>query len=740
MKLRISLLLFGVILLGLLGTVRLIDPPPVVAVREAYFDTLQRTRPRPPPDLPIRIVDIDDTSLSMLGQWPWPRDVMAEMVYQLRAAGVAVIAFDILFAEPDRLSPATIFAEGGVGDFPELDDALRDALRSDEFALLDNDVAFAEALGTSRIVLGTARTGVPNEIQPTPKADIIPFGERQIELLPEIDGLTPIVPVLEQAATGIASISVAPTGDTTVVRSAPLIWNTNQGVMPGLALEALRVAFGEDSLILFQGEGAGEGISAIGLGQMDIPTQTDGSFILHYRNETRESYVPAHVVLSGDAPADLSGSIVFVGSSAAGLLDLRTTALGQTVPGVSIHAQIAEQILEGRFLSRTDFVQGLEYLMFIYSGLVVAAVMSISGPGLSVIAGTVAGMVTVWASWTAFTDRGLLIDVTFPLAGGFIAFSLLALFRLFVTDRDARLTRRSFSRFVAPDVLREIEKGGHKLDLGGRDQTVTVMFSDIRQFTPLSASLSAQNLVALLNRLFTALSDAIMTERGTIDKFMGDAIMAFWNAPVQTEDHVRSACLAALRMRDALDTFNAEGEEDDIAMGIGVAVGPACVGNIGSSQQFNYTAVGETVNVAARVEAACRHLQCDIAATDLVRDETPEFAWLYAGNVDLKGVSDRQRLYVLAGGEAMRALGDFRAVEKSLQDLIDAVLTGGAHGYALTECLDFAREHAPYLEEFFHRLPARRDDFTDQEVDLPAEDPAKEVTESEPVPPQAAFP
>ncbi len=251
------------------------------------------------------------------------------------------------------------------------------------------------------------------------------------------------------------------------------------------------------------------------------------------------------------------------------------------------------------------------------------------------------------------------------------------------------------------------------------------MFSDIRQFTPLSAALSAQNLVALLNRLFTALSDAIMAERGTIDKFMGDAIMAFWNAPVQTEDHAKSACLAALRMRDALESFNAEGDEDEIAMGIGVAVGPACVGNIGSRQQFNYTAVGETVNVAARVEAACRHLQCDIAATELVRNEAPELAWLYAGNVDLKGVAERQRLYVLAGGEELKRLGDFRDVERALEDLIDTVLTGNPHGYALTECLDFAREHAPYLEDFFRQIPSRRDDFTDEEPEAEAPDEAR---------------
>jgi adenylate cyclase len=710
---RKAVLVIGLCLLGVLTVIRAFDPGPLRALRDGYFDTLQRLSPRAAADLPVRVVDIDEASLRRLGQWPWPRDRLAALVERLQDYGVAVIVFDVLFPEPDRMSPASLALR--LGDRGLLAPGVTEA----DLAALDNDLRFASALGAANVVLGTAQSSDPAAGGLVAKAGFVEIGALPAQGLLPLAAAVPVLPPLLDAAAGLGVINISPFDTATVVRRVPLVWRGTAGLLPTLSVEALRVATGETTFLLSGAPDLDGFVQALRFGAADIPTTADGQIWVRYRPNTADLYVPAWTVLAEGADpalaARLSGTIVFVGTSAAGLLDIRTTALGENVPGVSIHAQVLEQILQGDYLRRDGLVEALDVIVFLLLGCVVTGVMSVSGPLASITAGMVSAVAVTGASWLAFRDHGILFDATFPLLGGFLAFAGLSAFQFVVADRDKRMIRRSFSHYVAPSVLTAIERGGHKLQLGGIMQPVTVMFSDIRGFTPLSERLTAPELVELLNRLFTDLGAEILREQGTIDKFIGDAIMAFWNAPMPMEDHATRAALAALGMRDALRRFNAEGHAPlPVAVALGLATGVVCVGNIGSRDRFNYTVVGETVNQAARIEAGCRAVDYDILVSREVALAAPGLAFLDAGHLTLKGVSDRIAAHILVGDPRLAASPEFAALRAAQERLIRALRSGTATDGPAAECRRLCRTVEPGLVGFIDRMLLRPGDYHDQ--------------------------
>ena len=700
----------GFVLLAALTLVRVADPYPVQALREVYFDMLQRLAPRAAADLPVRVVDIDEASLQALGQWPWPRDRLAALVDRLTGYGAAAVVFDVLFPEADRMSPARVM------DTLRTLGVLAPGVTAADLAPLDNDARFARSIRGGRVVLGTANSTDPAAGGIESLAGFVEVGDTPGAAALPITAAVPILEPLRAAAAGIGVINISPFDQATVVRRVPLVWRGPLGPLPTLSVEALRVASGESTLVL-KGEADLPAVMAsVRVAGVTVPVTPDGQMWVRYRPDTPALYVSARTVLAaGDDPAvraRLEGNIVFIGTSAAGLLDIRTTALGQNVPGVSIHAQVLEQILQGDFLRRDGPVEAAEILAFLVMGLIVVGVMSVSGPIASILAGAVATAVVTGGSWLAFRDHGILFDATFPLAGGFLIFAGVSAYQFVIADRDKRMIRRSFSHYVAPSVLGQIERGGHRLQLGGVMQPVTVMFSDIRGFTPLSETMTASELVDVLNRLFTALGDEILAEQGTIDKFIGDAIMAFWNAPLEMADHPSHAARAALGMRAALKRFNAAGGAPlPVAVALGLATGTVCVGNIGSRDRFNYTAVGETVNQAARIEAGCRTVDYDILLSQEAARAAPEMAFLDAGRLTLKGVSGRIGASILVGGATMAATAAFAALAGAHDRLTCALATDTPHEAALAECVGLGVALEPGLASFYARIAMRRDDF-----------------------------
>lgn len=701
---------FGIFLLFALVGLRINDPTPVQSLRLAYFDELQKWHPRTLEDLPVSVVDIDERSLAELGQWPWPRHMLADLVDKLGAGGAAAIAFDVLFLEPDRLSPHRLFSQAIYSELPY-------ARRADK--LPDNDKIFAHSMQDQQVILGIASTLTQTDGALLQKSGIVEIGDTPSSGFVLSPGFSLPLSELSAAAKGLGSINMSPYDTAERVRRVPLLWRSANGeIIPSLAIEALRVALGQESFII-RGEAEISGITrSIRIGSIEIPTTADANLWVRFRPDNPSLYRSAADVFTDsleDLRANFEGEIVLIGTSAAGLFDVRTTALGENVPGVSIHAQIIEQILQGSFISRTDFIEGVEILIFIVLSGLILWIMSASGAFLSILTAAAIGTMILVTSWFAFQKYGVLLDVTLPVFGGIIFFSAMTAFQYFVADREKKMIRRSFSHYVAPEVLHQIEQSGHQIKLGGEMKAVSVMFCDLRNFTALSETMIATQMVTLLNKIFSALSFEIMRQKGTIDKYIGDSIMAFWNAPVDVPDYPRKSCIAALAMRDAMMELNVTlnpKPPKDIGIAIGIGLGTACIGNVGSKERFDYSAIGDVVNRAARIEASCRDVGHDILVSEDVMIASEGLAFLEAGRLSFKGVSQRQKTYALVGDEMLCRTSEFQELSALHVSIIDAVTnTDTAPIHSIEQCKTLARSLDVDLADFYARLMQRASDF-----------------------------
>lgn len=709
---RWRVVLIGIVLILLFSGIRIADPDPLRAIRHSYFDSLQRIHPREWQDLPVRVVDLDEASLAKHGQWPWPRTTLADLTNQLGSYGAAVVAFDTLFAEPDRYSPGRLLELPGLRDLlvvPEDDAAL---------ARLDNDEIFAQALARLPSVLGIAageEGGAEGAIYD--KAGFARIGNEPLGSVTRIRQVTPLVPALANSAAGIGSINLSPLDGSSTVRRVPMVWQSESGPLPTLSIEALRLALGESTYIIRGLADLDRAMESVRVGGYTVPTTSAGEFWVHFRKDDPRLYVSAADVLEPEMDpelqAKLQGNLVLVGTSAAGLLDIRTTALGERVPGVSVHAQILEQILTDSYITRSDTTDALEILSYVCLGLILAAVMSLFGPVISMVTGGAGAAVVLAASNLYFTRQGVLFDASFPILAGILTYGILTAYQFYVADLEKRKIRQSFSQYLAPSVLAEIESKGYKIELGGEMRPVSVMFSDIRNFTPLSEKLSPPELVSLLNELFTLLTQQILDHDGTVDKYIGDNVMAFWNAPLAFEGHEAAAARAALDMRAVLKDF-CDSRDDlgqTIELATGLAMGEVLVGNVGSEQRFNYSVIGDTVNVAARAEAACRPIGFDIVATKSVRDAAEDLAWIDAGAIQLKGKSEPIKLFIMVGDESVAQTHRFQNLLSSHSELIASIRSGQDFVSALLNCKTTATELAPNLSEFYDKIADRTNDF-----------------------------
>lgn len=703
----------GLVLALLMTAFRVADPWPNQALRLFYFDGLQRLDPREPADLPVRIIDIDEQSLSEIGQWPWPRSILATMVRNLAEQGAAVVVFDVLFAEPDRYSPARLLER------PDLAPVMRQDIDREALAGFDNDADLAASFADVPTVVGVAATTASTPAIAYDKSGFVQIGLNPAAGLVALNSSTPIVPEIEAAAAGIGVINVDPRAEGGVVRRVPLVWETPSGPVPSLGIEALRVALGQSTVLLHGSPDIEAILDSLQIGDIDVPTTDDGQIWVRFRPDDPGLYVSAKDVIGNPAEIgpSVAGHIVFVGTSAAGLLDIRTTPLGDNVPGVSIQAQIVEQILVGDYLYRSDLISGIEVLVFLAMGLVVTVLLSRFGPLASMTIGGVSGLIVVSVSYYLYSSHGILFDATFPLLGGAANFGVMTSYRYLVTDREKRMIRRSFTRYVSPDVLHQIERSGYKLALGGEMREMTIMFCDIRQFTGLSEKLSPTEIVAVLNELFTELSRPILDNLGTIDKFIGDSIMAFWNAPLFIENHGRAACLAALGMRRQLEAFNASelmAGKPSIALAIGCASGPACVGNVGSAFRFNYSVIGDTVNVASRIESICRTLKYPIVVSRSTTANAQDLAVLPAGRIAIRGRVEPMDVDIVIGDDEVAATEAFRTLAQRHRALL-AAIEGGKEDTVpddlLAACVAAGREIDPDLCDFYEAIPGRIPDF-----------------------------
>ncbi len=645
-KIWFLLLISGLVIAA--AAVRLVDPFAVQALRLIAFDTYQRISPQQyNPELPVRIVDIDEASLSRIGQWPWPRTVMRDLLDKLGQAGAAVVAFDVQFAEADRTSLEQLVRKLP----PEEAGRLADVV----VGRPTNDEEFAAAIKRTPTVLATALSSTPGVLFP-PKAGFAIAGDDPRPFIRSFAGGAGNLPIFEQAAAGIGSINWVPDRDQ-VLRRVALVYRSGDVFVPTLFAEALRVAQGASTFLLKASNSSGEtafgresGLNHVKIGDVEVPTDADGGIWLKFRPSEPASYISAANLLAGAVPAsEIEGRIILIGSSAPGLLDLRATPLDAALPGVEILAQALEHVVSGHTLTRPDYALALEQFIIIsVAGLIALMLAYFSAP----VAGLL-GMVTIVSlligGWLAFVHLGLLIDPLYPALALLILLAVATFYVYRQVETQRTEVRRAFSRYVSPDVVSDIIADPGKLELGGEVRELTLLFCDVRNFTSISEKLSAQELTRFINELLTPLSDTILRNRGTIDKYMGDAIMAFWNAPLSVPNHAAEACRSALEMAARIPELNerwrAEAEAAgrpfrEVRIGIGINTGNCCVGNLGSVQRFDYSAIGDEVNIASRFEGLAKvYGMTAIVGEGTVR-RVPEIPAL---ELDLVRVSGREK-------------------------------------------------------------------------------------------------
>ncbi|CAM5388221.1 Adenylate cyclase 2 OS=Afipia felis OX=1035 GN=cyaB_1 PE=4 SV=1 [Afipia felis] len=659
-------------LLAALVMLRSLDPVPFEELRLRVFDIYQILKPRQAVERPVVIVDLDEASLARFGQWPWPRTRVADLVARLTEADAAVIAFDIVFAEPDRLSPSRV-----VENFRKLDEAMRQQFKS----LPDNDEVLADVLRRSPVVLG--ESGLPY-VTPAPAGDSPPLGLATLggdpsSYLMNFPGRLRNTAVLEQAAPGRGLFTIRTERDG-IVRRVPLIMMAQGSLMPSLTFDMLRVAVKADTLLVKSDDA---GVTSVGVPGFEIPTDPSGQLWVYFGKHDPARYVSAADVLDGKAGRDVfSRKLVIVGTSAVGLLDIKTTPLDRVMPGVEIHAQVLENILSDSVLSRPNYAFGAEIVAAILFGLLIVWLAPVLSPvALLLLGGTVAAMLA-GASWYLFVRDRLLVDFTFPLLASAVVY-LTLVFNGYVREQaQRRRIRSAFGQYLSPALVEQLAQAPERLVLGGEEREMTVMFSDVRGFTTISESFrhDPQGLTSLMNRLLTPLTQAIIARKGTIDKYMGDAIMAFWNAPLDDAQHAVHACEAALDMLEKIDSLNAERQNEaaeqgrpfmPLNVGIGLNTGPCVVGNMGSDLRFDYSVLGDSVNLASRLEGQSATYGVPIiAGSRTALAVKGNIAILEMDLVTVKGKQEPAAIYAILGRADLAHSERFQKLRNLTIDMI----------------------------------------------------------------------
>ncbi|MBS0252531.1 MAG: adenylate/guanylate cyclase domain-containing protein [Proteobacteria bacterium] len=721
-RLPLATVIAGILLAACVG-LRIADPDPVARLRLSVFDTYLRSAPRAlDTSFPVRIVAIDEASLARVGQWPWPRDRLAAIVTKLAAAGAASITFDMVLAEPDRLSPEVLAQSLAANPRAT---ALAAALAG----LPSNDETLARAIAPAPVVLGVAgdnsrarEKGVgryPGAISyagDDPAAFVHAFSDG-VENRPQ----------LTKAARGIGAVNWLPSSDQ-VVRRIPLLVSISGNLYPSLALEAFRVGTGQSTIFIKSSGGSGvlafgqkTGIDSVRVGQTVLPTDGRGELWLKFSRSDPRRDISAVKVLDGTFDrAEVKGRHIIIGATATGLLDLRATPLDVAVPGVEIHAQALEQILSGDHLVRPAYATGAEIAFILIVGGLVAWLIERSGALVAAIVGAGAIALIVAMSWFDYAYMGMLFDPIYPSLSVALLYLGVSLTSYLKSEIERAEIRSAFGHYVSAPLVEELARNRDKLKLGGETREVTLLFADVRGFSKISEGMRAEELIRFVNRLFTPLTDEILSHNGTIDKFMGDAVMAFWNAPLPDPAHAANACRTSLAMLEALARLNGELEAECLAssapfapirIGIGLNTGECVVGNVGSPQRFDYSVLGDVVNVAARFEEATKTYAAGIIVGQRTAAEAPQFALLELGAVTPRGKDRPEIIFALLGDEALARSEDFMRWEMAHAAFLSAKSDGDGDRMhaAVANCLQYASgSMADYYRKALAEGTARR--------------------------------
>lgn len=596
----------------------------------------------------VVIVDIDETSIKSLGQWPWSRDKLAKILENLTLANVGIVGLDIVFAEEDRTSPHKILQD----------------LKIYKKDVPNYDLEFANIVENSPVILGyqfdlVKKDNTNAKVPQIPAIFIEKDKPQDKSYLIEAYNTILNIPQIQDRAYSSGFFNNIP-DDTGIIRSVPLVISYDDTIYPSLALEVIRVINGTQKVVVQYDE---NGISNIVLDDISIPTDRYGRMLINFRGPERSfKYISAIDIYNNSFDkSEIDGKIVLIGTSAAGLFDLRATPFDSIFPGVEVHANIIDNILMQDFIYKASWLDGTNILIIFLLSIIVVMLTTYTTFWANPIIFISFSTSYLFLVYNLLFDYGIVLNILFPIATVLIASIMTTLFDYFYNIKKEEAIKAKFASKVSKNVMDDILKNIDKNEFSAKSKEVTIFFSDIRGFTNISEKLDAKELISFLNRYMQPMSEIIIKYQGTIDKFIGDAIMAYWNAPIDIKNHCDLALKASLEQLEVLEKLNVELQKENlpkIDIGIGLNTGTVIVGEMGSSLRSDYTVIGDTINLGSRVESLCKYYDSKLNISNFTKDKLQEeYIFRFLDLVKVKGKNEPVEIWqVLGKGEAKESL------------------------------------------------------------------------------------
>lgn len=596
----------------------------------------------------VVIVDIDETSIKSLGQWPWSRDKLAKILENLTLANVGIVGLDIVFAEEDRTSPHKILQN----------------LKIYKKDVPNYDLEFANVVENSPVILGyqfdlVKKDNTNAKVPQIPAIFIEKDKPQDKSYLIEAYNTILNIPQIQDKAYSSGFFNNIP-DDTGIIRSVPLIISYDDTIYPSLALEVIRVINDTQKVVVQYDE---NGISNIVLDDISIPTDRYGRMLINFRGPERSfKYISAIDIYNNSFDkSEIDGKIVLIGTSAAGLFDLRATPFDSIFPGVEVHANIIDNILMQDFIYKASWLDGANILIIFVLSIIVVMLTTYTTFWANPIIFLSFSISYLFLVYNLLFDYGIVLNILFPIATVLIASIMTTLFDYFYNIKKEEAIKAKFASKVSKNVMDDILKNIDKNEFSAKSKEVTIFFSDIRGFTNISEKLDAKELISFLNRYMQPMSEIIIKYQGTIDKFIGDAIMAYWNAPIDIKNHCDLALKASLEQLEVLEKLNVELQKENlpkIDIGIGLNTGTVIVGEMGSSLRSDYTVIGDTINLGSRVESLCKYYDSKLNISNFTKDKLQEkYIFRFLDLVKVKGKNEPVEIWqVLGSGEAKESL------------------------------------------------------------------------------------
>ncbi len=577
----------------------------------------------------VVIIDIDEASLEQLGQWPWSRNKMSKIIENLTAANIGIIGMDIVFAEEDNSSPHAIFKKFNV----------------EKENIPNYDLEFAQTIANSPVILGyqfeLEKTEHVNKKAPQIPAVFVEKNKTEDNnYLIEAKGTILNIPLLQDNSYSSGFFNNIP-DESGVIRSVPLVISYDDGMYPSLALEMVRIMTNTKKITIEYKE---NGVSEIILNDLKIPTDRYGRILVNFRGKEKnfKYYSALDIYNNTFNKQELEGKIALVGTSAAGLLDLRATPFESVYPGVEVHANVIDNILSGDFIYKASWVDGADILIIFVLSILVVLLTTYTPFWVNPVIFLIFMTSAIIVIYELLFNYGLVLNIFFPLLTILIASIITTLFDYFYELKKEEAIKAKFASKVSKNVMEELLKDVNNDSLKVQKKEITIFFSDIREFTKISEILdNPETLINYLNNYLTPMSEIVNKYDGTIDKYIGDCIMAYWNAPFDIKDHADKAVNSSLEQLKKLQEINKLLLADNLPavnIGIGITTGIATIGEIGSIGRSDFTIIGDNVNIASRIESLCKYYGSSLMISEDTKDKlTGEYIFRYLDNIQVKG-------------------------------------------------------------------------------------------------------